>query len=414
MLSMEEARFKILREVPSLGCESVGLLEARGRTLQEELHSPVDMPSFSNTAMDGYALRSEDTASASEEHPVELKVTQLIQASHWPEVTLEPGEAARIFTGAPLPPGADAVELQENVSADEATQRVTLTKPVPQDKSIRKQGAYLQKGEVLLPQGTQLEAGEIGLLASVGRGQVRVKRRPRVAILSCGDELVPLHDAPQPGQIYESNRYALGAQIEEAGAIPMMLPLVPDDPAQIREQLKAGLQADVLISSGGVSVGAFDLIRPAMEEVGIELIFWKVAIKPGKPLAFGRKGDCLFFGLPGNPGSSMVTFELFVRPALRKMLGCSKIFRPKVKAILAADARPTSGRTHFVRGQMEVTATGMRFTPYGHQGSGNLLSMRGAEALAVLGPGTTTVSAGTEVDVLLLSSQWGMRGVDAL
>jgi molybdopterin molybdotransferase len=220
-----------------------------------------------------------------------------------------------------------------------------------------------------------------------------------------------LDDTPAPGQLYESNRFALAALIEEAGGEPWMLPLVPDDTEQIREQLALGQQADILISSGGVSVGEFDLVRPALEAEGFSLDFWKVAIKPGKPLVFGRRGNCLFFGLPGNPGSSMVTFSLFVLPVLRKMMGLKRLFHTRCKARLTAPARATKGRIHFVRGRVTSSAdqSELQFAPYHRQGSGNLLSMRNVDSLAILPADSGTHNEGDIVDVILLRVPWSER-----
>lgn len=404
MLPIEDALFQIAEQVPELSSETVSLTEARNRILQEDIYSPWDMPRFSNSAMDGYAVRIADVDTASEEHPIRLRVTQEIPASKWSEESLQAGESARIFTGAAIPPGADAVEIQENVTrmGDE----VILTRPVPLDKSIRKQGEWMQKGQILLQKGQALDAGAIGVLASVGRSYVVVRRRPRVAVLSCGDELTELHSTPLPGHIYESNRYALHAQIEEAGGIPLLLPLVPDDPGQIRQQLKAGLEADILISSGGVSVGEYDLIRPALEELNVTLHFWKIAIKPGKPVAFGTYQKCIFFGLPGNPASSMVTFDLCVRPAIRKMLGFTSIYRTHKQATLASSVKPAKGRTHFVRGRVEWSSEGYVFTPHQGQSSGDVLSMYQAEACAILQPGTEPLSQGAKVDFIDFSPCW--------
>lgn len=401
MLSIEEALQSILGAVTPVSTETVDLLGAQHRVLREEIFAPQDFPPFSNSAMDGYALRSSDTSQATAETPVCLKVAFELPASRWPTQEVRPGEAARIFTGAPIPPEADAVELQENARRE--GDKVWFSKPVPAGKSIRSQGSHLKRDEVVLPKWSVVRSGEVGLLASCGRSFVEVSRRPRVAILSCGDELVNIDQTPKPGQILESNRYNLAAQVKEAGGEPWLLPLVPDDPNALREALHEGLQADILVTSGGASVGDYDLIQPALHQLGVSIHFWKVAIKPGKPLMFGTHSSCLVFGLPGNPVSSLVTFEVFVRPTLRKLLGYKELFRPTIQARLTAPTRPTSGRTHFVRGQLSWQQEHAMFTPHPNQNSGNLLSMRQIEALGILPPGSRLLEAGESVQAMLLA-----------
>ncbi len=411
MRSIAEALQQILPYATPLASESVDLLQAYGRILQEEIHAPHDFPSFTNSAMDGYAVRSAETQDASQDSPVALQVTQEIPASHWPEQEVKPGEAARIFTGAPVPPGSDAVELQENIRRDGDT--IYLEKPVPADKSLRHQGSNAQQGEVILPKGSWLQAGEIGILASIGRTRLQVTRRPRVAILSCGDELVEVDGTPKPGQVLESNRYNLACQVQEAGGEPILLPLAPDRPDALLAAIKEGLKADVLVSSGGASVGDYDLIRPTLQQLGVTLDFWKVAIKPGKPLMFGSHQDCLIFGLPGNPASSLVTFEVFVRPTLRKLAGHVRLFRPRMQAHLQAPTRPTRGRTHLVRGSINWNQDEAWFTPHLDQGSGNLLSIRGIEAFGLLPPGTQTLEPPAQIEVMLVTpmhqSEWDAK-----
>ena len=404
MQSIEETRNQILARTPILSTEEIALLEAGGRVFRETIYAPHDFPSFDYSAMDGYAVRFEDLAQASEDNPVRLKVAGEVAASGWNESEMSSGEAFRIFTGAAIPPGADAVVMQEKVSRE--GDWAIFTAPTPLGNSIRKQGEDLEKGQLLLGPHHVLGSGEVGLLASIGRGMVRVSRRPRVAILACGDELVPLHETPRPGQIRESNRYTLATQIRENGGVPILLPLVPDDPAQIQEQIRAGLKADILVTSGGVSVGDHDWVRPALEAEGVELHLWRVAVKPGKPLVFGTSGSTLVLGLPGNPASSMVTFEIFVRPALRKMLGLKDVFYQTLRVPLTAPARGTRGRTHFVRGQLHKTEAGFGFAPLPSQSSGNLLSLRGIQALGILPPGAKRFESGQEVEVMPLEGAW--------
>ncbi|HAA55280.1 MAG TPA: hypothetical protein DCE42_11025 [Myxococcales bacterium] len=398
MLSIEEARSKIQLQIKSPRPETVDILHASGRILMEDISAPWDFPRFDYSAMDGYALRAEDLQQASSTTPVQLQCVREIRASEWSGQIVQPGECVRIFTGAALPPGADAVVMQENTQRTDDT--VTFERAVPTTNNVRKQGRDLQKDELLLKRGDTLQAGEIGLLASVGRSVVQVSRRPRVAILSCGDELMELYQHPLPGKILESNRFALHVQVKEAGGDPFLLPLVKDDPKQLQQALEQGLDADILLSSGGVSAGDYDLVRPMLEELGVTMHFWKVAIKPGKPLVFGSRGDTLIFGLPGNPISSMMTFDFFVKPAIRQFLGHTQLFPATLDAQLAQKGPTTQTRTHLVRGRLEQTTEGLQFTPLASQSSGNLLTMRRVNAVAILPPQKDDVPAGEFVKVL--------------
>ena len=342
LLPMEQALKIILAHGEKVASEKVDLMSAQGRILREEIRAPWDFPRFSNTAMDGYALISEETQNASSEKPVFLKLTQEIPASRSFEEKILSGESARIFTGAAIPAGANAVEWQENVELE--GDLVKITKPVKAGKSIRYQGSDLGQGELILEEGTVLHPGELALLASIGRSFIQVSQKPRIAVVSCGTELVEIDQKPELGQIIGTNRYGLSAQVRDAGGDPKMYPIAPDQKDSLRNLLQEGLKADILITSGGVSVGDYDLVRPTLEEIGVESKFWKVAVKPGKPLSFGIYQGRLVFGLPGNPVSAMVSFELFVRPAIRKILGLDKVAPPRIQAELTASAKPTSKR----------------------------------------------------------------------
>jgi molybdopterin molybdotransferase len=395
MLSVEEALAQILARVHPLGTERVGALAALGRILAEPVVSRRELPPWPNSSMDGYAVRAEDTRTGR----AELAVVGRVTAGELPARAVAAGEAMRIFTGAPLPAGADAVVPQEDVTGE--GDRVTIGRRVERGAYVRPAGEDVRPGDVVVPAGQVVGAAEVGLLATLGYVRVRVFRRPRVAILSTGNELADLGAVPGPGQIPNTNTYSLMAQTLEAGAEPVSLGVAPDRLEAIVERLGAAASADALVSSAGVSVGELDLVREALERSGAELHLWKVSMRPGKPITFGSLGGRPVFGLPGNPVSAMVTFELFVRPALRRMLGCAEVERPRVRArALARIANPGSRR-----GYLRVTLTrvedgwGARLT--GDQGSGILRSMVLADGLAVVAP-DTEIPEGGDVEVVVL------------
>ena len=371
------------------------MLSALGRVLAEPVVSRLTLPPWPNSSMDGYAIRSEDTRGGS----AELAVVGRIVAGALPPRPLRAGEAMRIFTGAPLPAGADAVVPQEDVDADGA--RVAVPRRVDAGAHVRPAGEDIRAGDVVVGPGHVVGPAEIGLLATLGYTRARVYRRPRVAILSTGNELADLGAERGPGQIPNTNTYSLMAQVLEAGGEPMSLGVAPDRLEAIVERLRWGRAADVLVSSAGVSVGELDLVREALMQCGAELHLWKVAMRPGKPITFGSIEGRPVFGLPGNPVSAMVTFELFVRPALRRMQGCAAVDRPRIVVPALEPIANPGGR----RGYLRVTLArdgedyGARLT--GDQGSGILRSMVLADGLAVVPP-DTTVPAGGHVEVIVL------------
>jgi len=395
VLTVEEARDAILSRIEPLEVERVEVMGALGRVLAEPIVSRATIPPWANSSMDGYALRAADTRG----EPVELAVVGRIIAGSMPSRPLRAGEAMRIFTGAPLPEGADAVVPQEDVAAD--GERVTIRGRIDAGACVRPAGEDVRVGDVIVQPGHVVGPPEVGLLATLGYAQVRVFRRPRVAVLSTGNELADLGTEAAPGQIPNTNTYSLMAQVLEAGAEPINLGVAPDRLEAITERLQWGLTADVLVTSAGVSVGELDLVRDALERCGAELHLWQVSMRPGKPITFGTRAGRPVFGLPGNPVSAMVTFELFVRPALRRMAGARAVDRPRVRA-RALDAIANPG---FRRGYLRVTLTrdaigyGARLT--GDQGSAILRSMVMADGLAVVA-GDTTIAAGDAVDVILL------------
>ena len=395
MLSVEEALEAILSRVRVLGTERVDVVSALGRVLAEPIVSRREIPPWANSSMDGYAIRAEDSAKGAA-----LSVVGRVEAGALPSRAIGRGEAVRIFTGAPLPPGADAVVPQEDVEATNG--RVTLTGAVERAAYVRPAGEDVRVGDRVLEAGVALRAAEVGLLATLGHAQVTVYRRPRVAILSTGNELADLGTEPGPGQIPNTNTYSLMAQVLETGGLPISLGVAPDRLEAIEERVRRAQDADVILSSAGVSVGELDLVREAFTRAGAELHLWKVSMRPGKPITFGSLGERAVFGLPGNPVSAMVTFELFVRPALLKMSGRARLTRPRLRARALAPIANPGSRRGYLRVQLETTVEGMlgaRLT--GEQGSAILRSMVAADGLAVIPP-DTTVAPGDSVDVMVL------------
>jgi molybdopterin molybdotransferase len=395
VLTVEQALQQILERARPLATERVDIRAALARVLAEPVVSRRVIPPWPNSSMDGYAVRAADTEAA----PVTLPVVGRIPAGAVPDRALAPGEAIRIFTGAPMPAGGDAVVPQEDVDA--SGDRIRIGTPVKRGAYVRPRGEDVDIGDRVLEPGRPLGAAEIGLLATLGHSPVLVHRRPRVAILSTGNEIADLGAEPGPGQIPNTNTYSLMAQVVEAGAEPVNLGVAEDRLEVIESRLRWADAADVIISSAGVSVGELDLVREALTRTGAELHLWKVNMRPGKPITFGSIGERLVFGLPGNPVSAMVTFELFVRPALLRMMGMKQLFRPRVSA-RALDPISNPG---FRRGYLRVTLSregnefGARLT--GDQGSAILRSMVLADGLAVV-PGDTVVAKGEAVEVMVL------------
>jgi molybdopterin molybdotransferase len=402
-IEVGEAQALVLGATPVLGPETVAARDALGRVLAEGVASDRTIPPADCSAMDGFALRAGDLAAASAARPVSLPVAYEVAAGNRAPRALAPGEAARIFTGGPLPPGADTVVRQEDAEA--AGGRVAIRVAPRAGEHVRPAGEDVRAGEEVLAAGTVLRAAHLGMLAALGRGVVAVRQRPRVAILSGGDELVEPDRSVAGGRIVASNSYSLAAQCREAGAEPVYLGIARDRPDEIERGLRAGLRCDVLLSSAGVSVGDHDHVRPVLEKLGCRLAFWGVRMKPGYPVAFGRlepEGLPLVFGLPGNPVSAMVTFEEFVRPALLKMAGHMRLFRPVVEATLAEPLEKPAGRLHFVRVELARRGAEIVATPAGNQSSGVLRSMTEGSGLLVFAAPATRLAAGARARVQVL------------
>jgi molybdopterin molybdotransferase len=401
-LSFTDAQRLILDQVPTLGVERVMLLTATGRVLAEEIVAPCDLPQYDVSAMDGYALHSSNCGSEST-----FKVTGFIPAGGRPTPVVTTGCAVKIMTGAPLPAGCDAVVPVEQT--EERDGFVRILGEVAARQHIRFRGEDVARGDVVIPAGTLIRPPEISMLASFGQLAVPVYRRARVAIVSTGDELVEPGTVPEQGQIVNSNAFSLAAGVLECGGEPILLGIARDDPESHRRLFGAGLECDAMITSAGVSAGDRDLVREVLDELGVVQHFWKIAMKPGGPTAFGCKGKVPVFSLPGNPVSTMVTFEELVRPALLRMMGQRRVVQPRLKAILQEDVRKPGDKTHFLRVRVSLKEGRYQVSTSGDQRTGTLRTMLRAGGLAVIPQETTFLPAGSEVDLHLLRGDVVMR-----
>jgi molybdopterin molybdotransferase len=400
VIPIGEAQQKVLEEIPVLGRERIHILEALGRVLAQNVSAARDVPAADNSAMDGYCCRHADIADASSAEPRELKLIGDSPAGHPFEGTLGPGEAVRVMTGGLVVQGSDTVIMLEDTELHGDT--VTCFNDPGRGAHIRPHGEDVRAGEEVLTVGDILRPPEIGMLATLGHAYVHVYQRPVVAILSTGDELVDLDEPFAPGKVVCSNTYSLAAQVQECGGIPLSLGIATDEETDLRGRISDGLRADVILTSGGVSVGKYDLVRNTLSDLGMRVKFWKVAMKPGKPLVFGTIGTKPVFGLPGNPTSAMISFEQFVRPALLKMMGHARLFRPLVEATLTEPISISKGRLHLLRCKLFESDGHLMAATTGTQSSGALRSMILADGLMLLPSEKAPFAAGDKVSVQLL------------
>jgi molybdopterin molybdotransferase len=418
MLTVEQALERVLSAFQPLEPECVPTLDALGRVLAEDITAGEDIPPHANSSMDGYAVLAADTAGAAPDCPTRLRVVGEVAAGHVPEATVTPGTATRIMTGAPLPPGADAIVKVEDTESE--GEWVNVHTEVVTGNYIRPAGEDVHQGDLVLPKGTLVRPQEIGMLATLGHKDVSVHRRPRVAILATGDEVIEI-DAPlAPGKIRDANSYSNGAQVLKHGGVPMLLGVARDSVEDLTEKIRVGLEqgVDLFLTSGGISVGDFDLVKDVLAAEG-QIDFWRVRMKPGKPLAFGRlsmapplsppngggsRGEMSIplLGLPGNPVSVMVSFEIFVRPAIWTMLGRTDLARPTLQAKLMDEIKHKDDRRHYVRVRVEDRDGETLATLTGGQGSGILSSMVKADALAIIPEEWGHAPAGARVQVMML------------
>ena len=405
MLTVPEAVAEITRDIQPREIERVALLDALGRVLAATAVARYTLPQWDNSAMDGYAVRAADIENASADKPVVLPVLETIAAGAFASRALRPGETMRIMTGAPIPEGADTVVRVEDTDA--GTERVAIRNTRDARKNIRPRGEDFREGSTVIEAGTPLAAAQLGVLASLGYAEVDVRRRPVVAIAGSGDELVDIDQFDEViagKKIVASNRYTLDALVRQAGGIPKHLGNAADTPESLRGVLEQSRGADLLVTSAGASVGEYDYTRQVLESLGAELRFWRVRMRPGAPLGFGTLDGMPWIGLPGNPVSAMVTFELFARPVIRRMLGHTRLFRRAVTATLEEPVAIGARLTHFLRAVTRVRDDGtlsVRLT--GPQGSGILTSMSQANALLVVPEDRPRVEAGARLNVLPLS-----------
>lgn len=396
-LPVTDAQKSVLDSVIKLGIETVRLEQSLGRVLAEDVRANRDIPPYDVSAMDGYALRSADLKNV----PATLAIIEDIKAGDMPAKIVQAGQCARIMTGAPVPQGADAV-IRVEVTQALSESKVQIDAAVKTGNDIRVQGEGMRNGVVVLTAGTEITPGVIGVLATVKCAQLQVYRRPRVAILSTGNELEDMDDPVDPNKIPNSNSYALMAQVQALGIEPDLLGIARDDPDELEEYLQRGLRFDVLLVSGGTSVGVHDYVRPVIESLGVQMKFWRAAMKPGHPVAFGSAEKCIVFGLPGNPVSSMVCFEEFVVPALRQMMGHTRLHRRTITARMTHNIKHQPGRTEFVRVTLAKEKDGYAATSTGAQGSGMLLSMARADGLMIVPADSAGLASGEQVTVQLL------------
>ncbi len=399
LVPVEDARARVLESIQQLAPLQLPLTEAHGCVSAEDVVATESLPAFPSSAMDGFAVRSSDVAEASPERPAELKIVGRALIGYRPEATVGGGEAVAIATGAPIPAGADTIVPIEN--AEVHGEVVRLVEAATAGRHVRPVGEDVAEGTVLVERGKRLGAPELGLLANAGFPTPLVHPRPRVVVLSTGDELIPPTETPEYGQIRDSNAFTIFGALREAGAMPVLAGIVKDDADSLKETvLDYLIQADAFISSGGVSVGERDVVKAAFFKRG-DIDFYKVAMQPGMPQGFGQIEGKPYFGLPGNPVSVFVSFELFVRPAMLTMMGRTQIDRPEVTATLTADVSGPKGKMQYARVVIERGDGGWVATPTGGRGSNLISTVARANGLAMVPPGTETASAGSSVQVMV-------------
>jgi molybdopterin molybdotransferase len=401
MMSVEEALARILAEIAPLPVTQVPLSETFGLVLAQDIVAQEDIPPFANSAMDGFALLSRDSQLRNGQ-PARLRISGGVAAGYVADHAVEEGTAMRIMTGAPVPPGADTV-IQVELTRSEGpnSEWVEILEAVPPGNNIRPAGEDMQRGQTVLLRGTEIGPWEIGILATLGWATVPAARRPHVAILGTGDEVIDVHEPLRPGKIRNSNSYLLEAALRRAGAVPHRLGVALDTVESLREKFSEAMQDDLIITSGGVSVGDFDLVKNIMDEQG-KINFWRINMRPGKPVAFGHIGGVPLLGLPGNPVSAAVTFELFGRPVIRKMMGHTRLVRPQVEVIVEDGVSDRVMRRHYVRARVEWRDGRFVAHTTGNQGSHIMTSLLNVNALVIVPEGGVEVRPGDTARAMML------------
>ena len=405
MLDYEDARALVFENVIPLEKWLCPLVEAQGLALSEDILAPHGMPLFDNSAVDGYAVQAADLADASRENPVRLEKRGYISAGDTGEEQIVSGQCVQIATGAPLPPGADTTVMKEDIELDAS--HVRFFQGIPKTENVRYYGEDIAEGQTVIGSGTVIGPAQMAMLATFGFAEVPVRRIPKISIVSTGSELVDVEQTPQAGQIRESNRYMLAGMVKQESCELVKMSMVPDIPEILKQEFEEALQADVALISGGMSVGDKDFAKPLLKEMGVEEIFWKIKFKPGKPLFFGRRGKTLVFGLPGNPASSYVLFEEFVRPALRQMMGRRILEEGIVKARLDEAILKTYKRLHFMRGQLYEKNGEYHVRPLDFQGSHSISSLVESNALIRVEANSPSLPKGCHVSVRPLQNEIG-------
>lgn len=404
MIEMDDAIRIVMENTQVIDTTSVDLMDALGHTLSDDIRADINMPPFDKATMDGYALQGHDIASASGKTPVVLQVIEEIPAGTVPQKGVGSGQASRIMTGAPVPEGADTVIMVEDTESVDDGQKVRVLDVTEVGENIARLGEDVEVDQVVLKKGAEIRSPEIGILAAMGAVQVPVYRKPIVGVIATGSEVVEPSLVPKPGQIRNSNGYSMMAQALRAGAQPKYLGIVEDDAASLKQVIGEGLETcDIVMLSGGVSAGVYDLVQDAMKDLGVEVLFDRIRMKPGKPLTFGVKGKKLVFGLPGNPVSSVVGLELLARPAIRKMQAMRCMHHPQAKTVLKADFKQAPGRKQFVPAHSVLGDQGFWTSDWvGHHGSADLFALSRANSLFVVDADVSHVPAGTALDLILL------------
>ncbi len=398
MISIEEAEGILLANLPECRFEQVPFKDAPGRILAEDIVATSDVPPFCRAGVDGYAVIASEIADA----PVELRIIGESRAGGGMPGKLNPGEAMAIMTGAPVPEGANAVQLIEVCEVLDPGKRVRILKPIRENENIAPKASEAKAGNVVLKAGHRVGPAEMAVMATFGYTQVKVYARPAVALLATGDELVEVEETPRPGQIRNSNAYCLACQLQYMGFEANYLGIARDTMEDLRRKMLQGLEHDVLIITGGVSMGEYDFVRNVFQELGVDILFNKVAIKPGKPTVFARKGDKLVFGLPGNPISCLVTFECFVRPALGRLCGMTKPELPRIKGELLADMRQSPGRTAYMPAWVTWQEGGWKVEPLAWKNSADIVGFSGANATFIFPRDLSLLRRGEIVEAMLL------------
>jgi len=403
-IPLEEAQKIILDNCTTIETEDTDLSDSVNRVLAEDIYAGIDLPPFDRSPLDGYAVRSGDTKFAAKDDPVRLKIIAEAPAGHMAAEKVAPGTAIKIMTGAPIPAGADAVIKIEDT--EEENNEVLIFTPLKENSNLVRAGEDVKKGEKLIEKGTVLTCGEIGMMAAQGKTKIKVYQKPRVAVISTGDELVDIRETLGPGMIYNSNLYAVGAAVTESGGIPVLMGTVPDRVAESTDKIKEALgRADIILTTGGVSIGDYDVVKDVFKDIGAELLFWRVAMKPGTPAVCARTGKKLLIGLSGNPAAALVTYELMVRPLLYKISGRKEYMPQKVEVVMEDDFSKQSNQRRFLRANVYFKEGKLYASLTGKQNPGAMKSVMGCNALIDIKPGGI-VKKGNPAETVLLESRF--------